>query len=136
MRAEFYRTVVSLVLRGAGRIVPIHQVSTFADGETIDVPGSPRALHAPGHSPGCAALLLEGAGVVLTGDALVTRNPLTGRVGPQIMPAAFNADTDQALRSIAVFDGLGAQTVLPGHGEPWTEGATDAARLAMAAGPS
>jgi glyoxylase-like metal-dependent hydrolase (beta-lactamase superfamily II) len=79
---------------------------------------------------------VEGAGVVLTGDALVTRNPLTGRVGPQIMPSAFNADTEEALRSLAVLERVGPGTVLPGHGEPWAEGAARAVRLARAAGPS
>jgi glyoxylase-like metal-dependent hydrolase (beta-lactamase superfamily II) len=136
LRAEFYRTVVSLVRRGAARIVPIRVVSSFSDGETIDVPGKPRALHTPGHSPGSAALLLEDRGVVLTGDSLVTRNPFTGRLGPQIMPSGLNADSDQALRSIAVFDSLAAPIVLPGHGEPWTEGVSEAARLARAAGRS
>jgi Ca2+-binding RTX toxin-like protein len=32
------------------RIVPIHKLSTFGDGETIDVPGRPRVVHAPGHT--------------------------------------------------------------------------------------
>ena len=136
LHAEFYRTVISLVRRGAARIVPIRVVSSFSDGETIDVPGCPRAVHVPGHSPGSAALLIEDRGVVLTGDTLVTRNPLTGRVGPQIMPSGLNADTDQALRSVAVFESLTARILLPGHGEPWTDGAAEAARLARAAGRS
>jgi glyoxylase-like metal-dependent hydrolase (beta-lactamase superfamily II) len=136
LRAEFYRTLVSLTRRGATRIVPVKQVGTFADGETLDLPGRPRAVHAPGHSPGSAALLLEGRRVLLTGDVLATRNPLTGRVGPQIMPSGLNRDTPQALRSLAALDGVPADVLLPGHGEPWTEGAAEAVRLARAAGPS
>jgi glyoxylase-like metal-dependent hydrolase (beta-lactamase superfamily II) len=111
-------------------------VSVFADGETLEVPGRPRAVHAPGHTPGCAALLLEGRRVLLTGDVLATRNPLTGRVGPQIMPSGLNRDTPQALRSLDLLDGVPADVLLPGHGEPWTEGAAEAARLARVAGPS
>ena len=136
LRAEFYRTLASLVRRGATRIIPIMEVSTFAHGETLAVPGQPRAVHAPGHTPGSAALLFEQRRVLLSGDALVTRNPFTGRVGPQIMPSGLNQDTDRALASLAVLDGVPADVVLPGHGEPWTEGATEAARLARAAGPS
>jgi glyoxylase-like metal-dependent hydrolase (beta-lactamase superfamily II) len=92
-KAEMYRTVFSLTRRRALSIVPIVELSSFSDGEVLDVPGRPRVVHAPGHTAGNAALLFESRGVVCTGDALVTRNPLTGRVGPQIMPAAFNADT-------------------------------------------
>jgi glyoxylase-like metal-dependent hydrolase (beta-lactamase superfamily II) len=136
LRVEFYRTLVSLARRGATKLIPIKEVSAFADGETLEVPGRPRVVHAPGHTPGCAALLLEGQRVLLAGDVLATRNPLTGRVGPQIMPSGLNRDTPQALRSLDVLDGVPADVVLPGHGEPWTEGAAEAARLARLAGPS
>ena len=59
-----------------------------------------------------------------------------GRVGPQIMPSGLNRDTPQALRSLDVLEGVPADVLLPGHGEPWTEGAAEAARLARVAGPS
>jgi glyoxylase-like metal-dependent hydrolase (beta-lactamase superfamily II) len=136
LRAEFYRTAFSLLRRGAFRIVPIVGVSTFAHGETIDVPGGPRVVHAPGHTPGSAALLFEGRRVLLTGDVLVTRNPFTGRLGPQIMPSGLNQDTDLALASLSALEGAPADLLLPGHGEPWSQGATEAARLARSAGPS
>jgi glyoxylase-like metal-dependent hydrolase (beta-lactamase superfamily II) len=136
LRVEFYRTLISLTRRGATKLIPIQEVSTFADGETLAVPGRPRAVHAPGHTPGSSALLLEGRRVLLTGDVLATRNPLTGRVGPQIMPSGLNRDTPQALRSLDVLDGIPADVLLPGHGEPWTDGAAEAARLARLAGPS
>ncbi len=72
----------------------------------------------------------------MTGDSLVTKNPLTGRKGPQIMPDALNRDSAQALRSLDALEGLPADLVLPGHGDPWTEGAAKAVRLARAAGRS
>jgi glyoxylase-like metal-dependent hydrolase (beta-lactamase superfamily II) len=133
---ELYRTVFSLLRRGAFRIVPIRELSSFADGEVLDLAGRPRVLHAPGHTPGTAALHIESRGVLLSGDALVTRNPLTGRVGPQIMPAAFNRNTPEALASLAVLNRVAAGTVLPGHGEPWTQGTAEAVQLARAAGVS
>ena len=74
--------------------------------------------------------------MLFSGDTIVTRNPLTGRAGPQIMPSGFNCDTPAALRSLAALHGLAADTVLPGHGDPWTGGATEAVLLAHAAGPS
>jgi glyoxylase-like metal-dependent hydrolase (beta-lactamase superfamily II) len=136
LRVEFYRTLLSLARRGATKMIPIQEVSTFGDGETLDLPGRPRAVHAPGHTPGSAALLLEGRRVLLTGDTLVTRNPLTGRLGPQIMPSGLNQDTPLALRSLDALDGIPAEVLLPGHGDPFTEGATEAVRQGRAAGPS
>ncbi|HEY3211366.1 MAG TPA: MBL fold metallo-hydrolase [Actinomycetota bacterium] len=136
LRPEFYRTLFSLLRRGAGKIIPIHEVSTFADGGRLDVPGHPRAVHAPGHTPGSAALFLEERRILLTGDTLVTKNPLTGRIGPQIMPSALNRDTQQALRSIDLLEAIRADVILPGHGEPWRQGVDEAVRLAREAGPS
>jgi len=74
--------------------------------------------------------------VLFTGDALVTRNPLTGRIGPQVMPAAFNTDSTVALESLASLERATASTVLPGHGEPWKEGVAEAVRHARQAGRS
>jgi glyoxylase-like metal-dependent hydrolase (beta-lactamase superfamily II) len=136
LRVEAYRTLVSLTRRGGSKIVPIMEVSTFDDGETIDVPGHPRAIHTPGHTAGSSAILLEDRQVLMTGDVVVMRNPLTGRTGPQIMPSGLNLNTEQALASLGVLEQLPAQLVLPGHGEPWTSGAAAAARAARTAGPS
>ena len=62
LRAEFYRTLFSLARRGATKIVPVREVTTFADGETLDLPGRPRAVHAPGHSPAARRCCWRGAG--------------------------------------------------------------------------
>lgn len=134
LRAEAYRTLFSLLWRGATRIIPCGEVASFADGETLDVPGRPRVIHAPGHTPGSSALHIADRGVLFTGDALVTRNPLTGRVGPQVMPSALNRDSRQAMESLARLESVAARVVLPGHGEPWTEGVRDAVRLARETG--
>jgi glyoxylase-like metal-dependent hydrolase (beta-lactamase superfamily II) len=132
----FWRTALVLVWRGATKIIPIREVSGFGDGETLDVPGSPRVVHAPGHTDGSAAILLENRGILFTGDVLCTHNAYTGRVGPQIMPSGLNADTPQALASLANLDGIKADMLLPGHGDPWTGGVDEAIRRAQAAGPS
>jgi glyoxylase-like metal-dependent hydrolase (beta-lactamase superfamily II) len=136
LRAAFYRTTFSLLRRGGGRMIPIAEVSAFADGEQIDVPGRPRAVHAPGHTPGSAAILVESRRALLTGDVMATENPLTGRRGPQIMPSGLNEDTDRALASLDALGGIDADLLLPGHGDPWTQGVAEAVRRAKAAGRS
>jgi len=136
LKAEFYRTLVSLTRRGATRMIPIKEVREFADGETIDVPGHPRVVHAPGHTPGSAALLVPDRRVLLTGDVLATRNPLTGRIGPQIMPSGLNEDTPLALASLDALPGIDAGLLLPGHGDPWRGDVAEAVRQAKTAGRS
>ena len=136
LRGAFWRTALVLGMRGATKIIPIREVSGFGDGEVLDVPGSPRVVHAPGHTGGSAAILLEDRGVLFTGDVLCTHNAYTGRAGPQIMPSGLNADTPQALASLASLAGIKADVLLPGHGDPWTEGVAEAIRHARAAGPS
>jgi glyoxylase-like metal-dependent hydrolase (beta-lactamase superfamily II) len=136
LRAEAYRTLFGLMRRKGLKIVPIHEVSAFGDGETIDVPGGPRIVHTPGHTEGSCAILLEPQRTLITGDALATRNPLTGRTGPQIGPDGLNHDSAQALRSLDALAGLPVDLVLPGHGEPWNDGIAEAVRLAQVAGRS
>lgn len=128
--AEAWRTLFRLMRRGGTKIVPILEVSAFADGQTIEAPGRPRAIHVPGHTPGMTAVFFEHRRLLLTGDCLVMKSPLTGRKGPQVMPSALNRDTGQAIRSLAALEQIPAEVILPGHGEPWTEGTREAVRLA------
>ena len=136
LRGAFWRTALVLGMRGATKIIPVQEVSEFSDGEVLEVPGSPRVVHAPGHTGGSAAILLEDRRVLFSGDVLCTHNAYTGRVGPQIMPSGLNADTAQALESLANLTGIKADLLLPGHGESWTGGVEEAIRRARAAGPS
>ena len=117
---------------GLGK-VKLGAVSTFGDGATLDVPGSPRVILTPGHTPGSAVLHVPSRDALLVGDALATYAVTNGSTGPMIAP--FTADTAQAVRSMDRLDGLEAAWVLPGHGEPWTGGVAEAARRIRAAGP-
>ncbi len=106
--------------RGALRQLRLGVVSTFGDGATLDVPGSPRVIHVPGHTPGSAALYLEADKTLFIGDALATYAVTNGVTGPQVAP--FSADPAQAIQSLSRLEGLDAQVVLPGHGAAWTQG--------------
>jgi glyoxylase-like metal-dependent hydrolase (beta-lactamase superfamily II) len=118
--------------KAAGTPAPIGSVTTFAGGDTL--PGGFRAVQTDGHTPGHCVLLLEDRGVLFAGDHLCTRNPLTGRRGPEILPRPLNTSSEAMLRSLDRIEALDAQTVLFGHGEPWTGGAAAAARHARDAG--
>ena len=136
VHGEAYRTLFGLMRGGGLQIVPVTEVVTFSDGERLDLPGRPRAVHVPGHTPGMSALFFEAQSWLCTGDALVTRNPMTGRRGPQIMPASLNVSSGQALESLTRLAELRAGLVMPGHGDAWGQGIESAVQAARAAGRS
>jgi glyoxylase-like metal-dependent hydrolase (beta-lactamase superfamily II) len=117
--------------KGGLRPTFLTEVSTFGDGANLDVPGSPRVVLVPGHSPGSAALHVPARDTLFIGDAIATYSVTTGQRGPQIAP--FSQDPAQALRSLDRLEGFEARLVLPGHGEPWTNGVADAVRRIRAA---
>jgi glyoxylase-like metal-dependent hydrolase (beta-lactamase superfamily II) len=129
-----WKLLTHFARNGALKPTKIGEVTTFGDGDVLDVPGRPRVVHTPGHTPGHCAFLLPGT--IVAGDLMCTLNPLTGRLGPQPMPGALNQSTPQILESLTRIEGLDAQTVYVGHGEPWTDGVRSAVERARAAGPS
>lgn len=115
------------LVRGGLRTRHIGEVSTFGDGATLDVPGSPRVILTPGHTPGSAVLHFASRNALLVGDALATYAVTTGTRGPQIAP--FTADAAQAIDSLARLESVDANWVLPGHGDAWASGVAEAIRL-------
>jgi glyoxylase-like metal-dependent hydrolase (beta-lactamase superfamily II) len=122
----------------AGGVKPtkIAEVSTFSGDTALEVPGRPQAIQTPGHSDGHVVFHLPDRGALLVGDALCTYNPLTGRRGPQLMPGGFSISSPQAMDSLSRIETLEASALLPGHGEPWTDGVAAAVARAREAGPS
>lgn len=109
------------------RTTPVAEVISVRDGDVLDLPGSPRIIGLPGHSPGSIAIHVPAADAVFVGDALTTRHVLTGAEGPQ--PAPFTDDPAGAIASLQRLAGLHATWVLPGHGTPWSGGVDEAVRL-------
>ena len=103
--------------KGGMRTTYLTEVTEVDDGDVLPLPGSPRVVGMPGHSPGSIAVHVPVADAVFVGDALTTRDVLTGRSGLQ--PAPFTDEPAQALDSLARLAGLDASWVLPGHGAPW-----------------
>ena len=117
--------------RGGLRPPPIGEVVTFHGGETLDLPGSPRVIPMPGHSPGSVAFHVEAVDAVFVGDAMTTGHVLTGAQGPR--PAPFTQEPERAAASLAAIEALGVRWVLPGHGAPWSGGVAEAVRRYRAA---
>ena len=115
---------------GGLRIPPIGEVVPIDDGATLDLPGSPRVMHMPGHTPGSIGIHVPAVDAVFVGDSFTTRNVLTGEKGPAIAP--FTLDSETAKASWARLDGIDARWFLVGHGDPWDRGVADALREARA----
>jgi glyoxylase-like metal-dependent hydrolase (beta-lactamase superfamily II) len=128
--------VAGWVRMGAARTPTLADVVSCSDGDRLDVPGAPRVVHVPGHTPGSAAYVFDDHGVVCTGDALVTEDPATGRQGLGISPTGLNADDDQALASLDRLADVDAPVLLPGHGAPYHYGVASALHAARAIGPN
>jgi glyoxylase-like metal-dependent hydrolase (beta-lactamase superfamily II) len=126
----YLRYMLHLLAKGVTRTPAVAQLDELADGEVVDVPGSPRVIHAPGHTAGSCALLLEDRSLLFTGDALVTLDMTRGRTGPQVIRGPHTEDADRAVESLAVLAATNAETVLPGHGEPWLDGVRSAVEIA------
>ena len=119
---------------GAARTPNVKEVTTFDQAGDLDVPGRPRIIPTPGHSPGHVAFHLPEHGILIAGDALCTYNPLTGKRGPQVLPNAFAHDRLQMLASLDALARIDAQLTLFGHGEPWEQSPADAVARAREIG--
>jgi glyoxylase-like metal-dependent hydrolase (beta-lactamase superfamily II) len=131
-----WRLGVHLGRLGGARPTAVEGAETYSDGDVLDVPGSPRAVHTPGHTPGQCVLLFEGAGALFVGDALCSWNPLTGTRGPQLMPFPLSVDNERCVRSLDRIEALEAEVLLPGHGDPVREGPAAAVAHARRVGRS
>ncbi|PGF16675.1 MBL fold metallo-hydrolase [Natrinema sp. CBA1119] len=131
-RPELARYAVEFVRSGGLSVPPLTTFRTVTDGETLDVPGSPRVVHTPGHSEGHVAYHFPEQEALLCGDELVTTDFVAGRGHrPQLLADWFNLDHDRAYESLSRLESIGEVLILPGHGEPWhghTETAVEHAR--------
>jgi glyoxylase-like metal-dependent hydrolase (beta-lactamase superfamily II) len=65
--------LLALAVRAGGvRRPKIAEVTTFGDGQVLEVPGHPLVIHTPGHSNGHVAFHFQDRGALLAGDALCT----------------------------------------------------------------
>jgi glyoxylase-like metal-dependent hydrolase (beta-lactamase superfamily II) len=134
-RPATLRTIVDIARLGGFRPPRVTDPRTL-DGDRLlaDVPGRPRVVTLPGHTPGSVGYLFADRGLLFTGDALVTYDGITGHHGPTLVSLAFTHDGRAALASLTTLDAIDAGLLLPGHGEPFAGTPADAAAQARSAG--
>ena len=112
-------TFLPMVVAGIMKLEHTGAVSTFQDGEVLDLPGHPVAIHTPGHTEGHTMFHLPRHGLLFTGDGLITMDMLGPGKGPQMIEQRFSLDHNQAMASLDRITNLDADLLLPGHGRPW-----------------
>ncbi|MFI8189158.1 MBL fold metallo-hydrolase [Streptomyces sp. NPDC085946] len=104
-------------LRSGGTAhVPVAAPEAFPRPGPLDLPGRPVPVHTPGHTGGHCAFHLPDAGVLISGDALVSGHPTSRTTGPQLLPDMFHHERARAVASLDVLAGLAGDLLLPGHG--------------------
>jgi glyoxylase-like metal-dependent hydrolase (beta-lactamase superfamily II) len=124
--------LLNAIRAGALKVQRVREVVMFGEAPTgLDLPGHPIPIFTPGHTSGHCAFHLPDRGVVMTGDALITHDSLTHATGPRLLHEAFNHDQESSVRSLERFRNLKADTLLPGHGDPFYGSPADAVDHAL-----
>lgn len=93
----------------------VEGVRAVSDGEKVfDL----QIVTTPGHTAGSISVFDPIAGVLVAGDALRTEN------GMPVLPTQFTDDMAEAKRSVVKLGALPFETLLVGHGNPITSGAS------------
>jgi glyoxylase-like metal-dependent hydrolase (beta-lactamase superfamily II) len=125
------RYLAHTVRVGGARYRPVSRVEVLDEDRILDVPGRPRVIATPGHTAGHFSVVGDDRGVLFAGDAMVNFDYATGETG--LRQHRFNEDRVRALASLARLDGVNAETVLFGHGDPWTGGLPRALEIVRSA---
>ncbi|MEU6065666.1 MULTISPECIES: MBL fold metallo-hydrolase [Streptomyces] len=105
------------VLRvGGAEQHPVTAPEAFPRAGALDLPGRPVPVHTPGHTDGHCVYHLPRAGIVVSGDALVTGHATARAEGPQLLPDMFHHERARAVASLDLIEALDGDTLLPGHG--------------------
>jgi glyoxylase-like metal-dependent hydrolase (beta-lactamase superfamily II) len=101
---------------GAARKVAVPRAQPFPNDGALDLPGRPVPVATHGHTSGHSAYHLPTAGVVATGDGLITGHAVSRVHGPQLISPMFGRRAE-SLRALAPLEDLAADVILPGHGD-------------------
>ena len=126
--------LLRMTAAGALTVKGVRDTRPLTAESAAGLPGAPVLVPTPGHTNGHCALHFPDRDAVISGDALVTLDPYTGRPGPQVVAGAATADTGTALRSLEALRSTAARSVLPGHGFPWRAGVESAVARALEVG--
>jgi len=94
------------------------------DGEIVPGTGGFMVVHTPGHTPGSLCLYHPERHILICGDAIINKHPLTGKKGLRESAATFSVNPAEMRESIRKLAGLEVDVLLSGHGDPILENAS------------
>jgi len=107
---------VRIMRVGAAKKVSAPRAEPFPAEGALDLPGAPVPVPTHGHTSGHTAYHLPQAGVVITGDELITAHAVSKLRGPQLIGSMFTPTNSDPAAALAPLAALDADVVLPGHG--------------------
>jgi glyoxylase-like metal-dependent hydrolase (beta-lactamase superfamily II) len=119
-RPSMTRYLAHTVAVGGARYRPVAEAAVLSEDGALDVPGRPRIVQTPGHTAGHCSVAVDDRRVLFAGDAMVNFDYASGERGLALH--RFNEDRQRAFQSLARLDGVDADVVLFGHGDPWSQG--------------
>jgi glyoxylase-like metal-dependent hydrolase (beta-lactamase superfamily II) len=126
-RPSMARYLAHTVAVGGASYRPVSELEVIGEDGVLDLPGSPRVVETPGHTAGHCSVILDERGVLFSGDAMVNFDYASGESGLKLH--RFNEDRPMALESLKRLNGLDAELVVFGHGDPWTGSPSRAVEL-------
>jgi Zn-dependent hydrolases, including glyoxylases len=109
--------IFRLILKGI-KFETLQPDMLLKDGEMA---GPFKVIHVPGHTEGSACFYYAQESILFAGDALRTDKNGNPCFSPQVM----NLNTVQAKESVKKLNGVNFLMLLPGHGRPILESASD-----------
>jgi glyoxylase-like metal-dependent hydrolase (beta-lactamase superfamily II) len=128
-RLSMIRYLAHTVRAGGAKYRPVPEVETLGEERVLDLPGRPRVVPTHGHTAGHCSVFLQDRGMLFAGDAMVNFDYATGKAGVKLH--RFNEDRETARASLHALAAFDADTVLFGHGDPWTQGLDRAVEMAL-----
>lgn len=115
-RPRVFSWLKHAIAAGALSPKPVAAAAAWTEDLLKELPGQPKPISVPGHTPGHAVILLQNAGAIVTGDALITGHSTSRHTGPQMLDRMYHTDADKALSATHGLDDVDASIILPGHG--------------------
>jgi glyoxylase-like metal-dependent hydrolase (beta-lactamase superfamily II) len=118
LRGSVSRALAWLEERVLPGVPPCRADVALEDGAVVEGSGGYVVVHAPGHTPGSMCLYHAEKRVLICGDALFNRHPMTAQKGLHLPLALVSSDAAQARESVRHLAELPVDVLLCGHGDP------------------
>ncbi len=105
------RRILRAVTRLLFKPAPVEVEEIISEGQVLPALNGLQVVETPGHTPGHISLFSPSAGVLFTGDSIVSRD---GTLVGSLPAVTWNAET--AAESVRKQAALGARVVCSGHG--------------------